>query len=150
MTRPRRSALVILAVLVFGCGGAGGSGVDVSEARLAQPTGPNAALYLSVSSDGGDRLVGASTAAAAAVQVHETTMDGDGTMTMTPVDGFDIDSELVLEPGGKHLMLVDADRLEIGDTVEVTLRFEQAGDVVVQVPVVAPQDAMGEMGVGGG
>jgi periplasmic copper chaperone A len=118
--------------------------VEVADARLGQPTGPNAALYLTVDSDGSDRLVGASTPVAASVEIHETSVDDDGTMTMTPADGFAIDpgASLVLEPGGKHLMLIDADRLEVGETVEVTLEFEQAGEVTIDAVVVAPQDVM--------
>lgn len=148
MTRVSTLAL-LLTVFLAACSSSGGS-VEISDARMGEPTGPNAALYLTVSSDASDRLVGATTDVAARVEVHETVMDDDGTMTMSEVEGFDLgpDAVLVLEPGGKHLMLIDAERVTEGDTVEVTLRFEQAGDVAIEVPVVAPQDAMGDMEMG--
>jgi periplasmic copper chaperone A len=142
--RPVRLCLAVLVMSALPACGSESVGVEVADARLGQPTGPNAALYLTVDSDASDRLVGASTPAAASIEIHETSMDDDGTMTMTPADGFAIDpgATLVLEPGSKHLMLVDVDRLDVGETVEVTLEFEQAGEVEIDAVVVAPQDVM--------
>ncbi len=75
----------------------------------------------------------------------ETTMGGDdmgdgdmGAMTMRPVDRIDLPAgeSVSLEPGGYHVMLLDlAKPLEAGETIEVTLTFEQAGEQTVQVPV---------------
>jgi periplasmic copper chaperone A len=45
----------------------------------------------------------------------------------------------VLEPGGLHLMFIDlASQLVEGETVEVTLQFEQAGEVTLAIPVKGP------------
>lgn len=132
-------------ILIAACGGDGG-GVTVTDARVGQPTGPNAAVYFTASSGGeADRLIGAATDAAASVELHETAMGDDGTMGMAPVDGLDLPAggELVLEPGGYHLMMIDADRLEVGDTVEVTLTWESTGDMVLEAEVVEPSDTMG-------
>jgi copper(I)-binding protein len=42
-----------------------------------------------------------------------------------------------LEPGGYHVMLLDLPApLELGDTVEVTLRFAEAGDAHIRAPVL--------------
>jgi hypothetical protein len=83
---------------------------------------------------------------AASVEIHESSMGDDGAMSMQPVDRLDLpaDDDLVLEPGGYHLMLLDVDRLEVGDTVEVTLSWEQAGDMTIEAEVVAPGDTMGD------
>lgn len=142
----RRIALfaVVGAVLMVACGGDGG-GITVTNARVGQPTGPNAAFYFTASSDGeADRLVGASTEAAASVELHETTTGDGGTLGMTPIEGVDLpaDGSLVLEPGGYHVMLIDADRLEVGDTVEVTITWENAGEMVLEADVVEPSDTM--------
>jgi copper(I)-binding protein len=66
--------------------------------------------------------------------------DGDmgGAMTMQPVDGFDLPAgeAVSLEPGGLHVMLLDlAAPLEVGQTYELTLTFEQAGEQTVTVEV---------------
>ena len=69
-----------------------------------------------------------------------TTMGG-GMMTMREVERIELPAgeTVVLEPGGYHVMLLDlAAPLELGDTVEVTLTFEVAGDVVVTAEVREP------------
>ncbi len=69
-----------------------------------------------------------------------TTMGG-GMMTMREVDRIEVPAgeTVVFEPGGYHVMLLDlAEPLEVGDTVEVTLTFERAGDVVVTAEVREP------------
>ena len=123
--------------------------VTVSDVRIGQPTGPNAALYLTASAEGqADRLLGAETDVARVVEIHESTTGDDGTVSMWPVDDVEIPPEgsLLLEPGGFHLMLVDVERLEVGDVVEVTLMWETAGEMTVDAQVVDPGDTMGHDG----
>lgn len=136
---------VVLASTLLLAACSGGGGPEISDARLGQPTGPNAAVYFTATGGGdADRLVGATTDVAGSVQIHETTMGDDGTMSMQPVGGLDLpaDGALVLEPGGYHLMLLDADRLEIGDTIEVILEWETAGEQTIEAEVVDPGDTM--------
>lgn len=139
----RITLLAAWVLLLAACGGAG-DGIEISDARIGQPTGPNAALYFTAIGDVADRLVGASTDVAASVELHESSMAGDGTMSMQQVGGLDLapDEELVLKPGGYHLMLIDADRMEVGDTVEVTVSWEAAGDMIIEAEVVEPGDTM--------
>jgi copper(I)-binding protein len=64
--------------------------------------------------------------------------DMGGEMTMRPVDGIDLPAgeAVALEPGGLHIMLLDlAAPLEVGQTYELTLTFEQAGEQTVTVEV---------------
>lgn len=138
--------LVWLAALTAtACGGGSGGGIDVSDVRVAEPTGPNAALYFTATSDVEDRLIGAETAVASAAQIHETVVGDDGTMGMRPVDSLDVTpgERLVLEPGGLHVMLIDAERVEVGDDVEVTLIWESTGRQTVMAEVVSPGETMG-------
>jgi len=139
------ATMAVVAVSLAACGG-GSDGIVVTDARMGQPTGPNAAVYFTASNSGeqADRLIGASTDVATSVEIHESTMADDGTMGMQPVDGLDITpgGELTLEPGGYHLMLVDAERLDVGDMVEVTLNWEKAGEMTVDVEVVDPSETM--------
>jgi len=63
---------------------------------------------------------------------------GDGMMTMKKVDEIKVPAgeTVTLEPGGLHVMLMElAAPLEVGNTIEVTLTFENAGDVVVKAEV---------------
>ncbi|HET8738628.1 MAG TPA: copper chaperone PCu(A)C [Acidimicrobiia bacterium] len=137
---------LIASSLLVACSGDDGA-PEISDVRIGQPTGPNAALYLTATSNGApDRLLGATTSVAASVELHETTMGSDGTMSMARIDRLDLpaDGSLVLEPGGYHLMLVDADRLEVGETVEVTLIWETAGEMAVEAEVVDPGETLGD------
>ena len=132
------------AALLGSCGGSDGR-PEIDDARVGQPTGPNAAMYFTATAGGqADRLVRAETAAAAMVEIHETTAGDDGTMGMRAVDGLDLpaDGTLVFEPGGFHLMLIDSARLEVGDIVQVTLTWENAGEMVVAAEVVEPAETM--------
>lgn len=136
----------ILVATVTACSG-GDETIEVVDARLGEPAGPNAALYFTAwGGDEPDRLLGARAAVAAEVQIHETTTGEDGTMSMRPVDGLDLpaDGELVLEPGGYHLMLVDVEGVEAGDEIDVTLIWENSGEWTIPVDVVAPADTMGD------
>jgi periplasmic copper chaperone A len=136
--------LMLATAVLAACGG--DNGPAVSDARIGQPTGPNAAMYFTATGTEADRLVGASTAVASSVQIHESTMNDDGSMGMDAVDGLDLPAggELVLEPGGYHLMLLDVEPLELGDEVDVTLTWEKTGDMVVKAEVVDPAMTMGE------
>lgn len=139
------TAAFVAALGVVACQSGTGA-VTVADVRIGQPSGPNAALYLTASAEGpGDRLTGAETDVARVVEIHETTTGDDGTVSMRPVDDVEIPPEgsLVLEPGGLHLMLGDVERLEVGDVVEVTLMWETAGEMTVEAQVVDPGDTVG-------
>jgi copper(I)-binding protein len=136
-----------LLVAVAACGGSDDGGLEVSDVRIGMPTGPNAALYFTVhdTGDHGDLLQGASTDVAASVELHETFVDDDGTTVMQAVDAqLEVapGGQARLKPGGLHLMLVDVERLEVGDTVVVLLEWQTAGEMEVEAEVVAPEDTM--------
>lgn len=146
--RPSRVVVMLTAaILAVGCQ-TSGDGLEITQARIGAPTGPNAGMYFTVTNGSGapDRLVGAATGVAGAVEIHETTLGEDGAMGMRPVTGIDVpaDGEVVLEPGGMHLMLLDVDRLAEGDEVLVTLLWEVAGEMEVVAEVVAPAETMGD------
>mgnify|MGYP001080341539 FL=1 len=83
-----------------------------------------------------DRLVGASSPAASRVEIHRMEMN-DGIMKIRPVpDGMEIAAggKIELAPGGYHLMLIDLVKpIKEGDMVPVTLQFEKAGYVDVEL-----------------
>jgi periplasmic copper chaperone A len=78
-------------------------------------------------------LVAATTPATDMVELHETTADGSGGMSMREKEGgFPIaaGAELVLEPGGDHIMLMDLPQALLpGDEVELTLVFSDDSEV---------------------
>ena len=104
--------------------------------------------------DADDRLVSAASDVAQKVELH-THMDmGDGVMKMMEVkEGFAVPAHghHALARGGDHVMLLGLTReLKQGDMVSVTLTFEKAGEMTIEVPVdLERQDGM-QMGGGMG
>lgn len=150
----RTVGALTLALLLAACAGsaesADAAGISVADARTPVPAGPNGAVYMTLTNQGDadDRLVAASTDAAVTVELHETQMEG-GAMRMQPLDGIDVpaDGQAVLEPGGLHVMLIDVDDLAEGDTIDLTLTFENAGEQQITADVV-PLEAQAEMEMG--
>lgn len=102
--------------------------------RATLPNAPVAGGFLTIHNSGSedDRLVSASTPFAKMAQIHEMAMEGDVMKMRELKDGLVIPAgeTVVLEPGGKHLMLMGlSGAIAEGATVPVTLTFEKAGDV---------------------
>jgi copper(I)-binding protein len=90
--------------------------------------------------DTDDALVGASSPAAAVVEIHETSMDEDGMVSMAHVMEIPLPAhaDTVLRPGGYHVMLIDlVDPLVEGEEIEITLEFRDAEDQIIVAPVRA-------------
>lgn len=110
--------------------------IVVSQAwSRATPKGAKVAGgYLTIENRGTapDRLLSASSPAAATVEVHQMTMQ-DGIMTMRPLDqGLAIppDVIVVLAPGGNHIMFVGLTApFEEGQRIPVSLKFLRAGTI---------------------
>jgi len=96
--------------------------------------------FLKIQNVGGaDRLLSASSSAAGMVQLHTMSMEGD-VMKMREVEAIDLPAGTTVElkPGGLHLMLMGLKSpLKEGSKVPLTLKFEKAGEVKVEVPVAA-------------
>ena len=125
--------------------GAAAFAADGNPLRIEQPwaaeTPPAAhtgAAYLSIVNGGeADRLLGAKAEGVGHVELHTTTMDG-GVMRMRKVEVLEVPggTTTVLEPGGIHIMLIDLKQpLRAGQSVPLTLEFEKAGVLQVQVPI---------------
>ena len=108
-------------------------------ARASLGNAPNSAAYMTLEATGAepDRLVSGSTPAAAKVELHTHVME-DGVAKMRPVAAIEVapGEPTVLEPGGLHLMLRGlTQKLEAGTAIPLTLVFENAGGVTLDVPV---------------
>ena len=109
--------------------------IVVSQAwSRATPGGSKVAGgYLTIENHGAhsDRLVSASSAASAKLEIHQMTVI-DGIMTMRPLDGLAIppDATVTLAPGGNHIMFIGlVAPFEEGQRVPVALNFEHAGTI---------------------
>jgi copper(I)-binding protein len=156
------AAVGALAAMQLATATAQAADYDVGAVHIAQPwaratpKGASAAAgYMTVSNAGTtpDRLTCVSTEAAARCEIHTMSLEG-GIMKMRPVEGgleIPAGGTVTLKPAGLHVMLVDLKHpLEQGKMVEVTLKFEQAGTVKVDMPIAAIGAAAPGVPSGGG
>lgn len=99
----------------------------------------NSAAYMVIMNAGSDdRLTGVSSEVAEKTELHSTTIDAQGVGKMVPVQAVDVPSggQAKLAPGGLHVMLVGLkEALKEGQEFDLTLEFEHAGPVAVEVEV---------------
>jgi periplasmic copper chaperone A len=103
------------------------------------PAGTHSAAYMRIQnrSEDSDRLLSASSPVAGVTELHQTT-DEQGMARMRRVDAIDVQAGATvrLEPGGLHIMLIDLNRrLVRGDSVDLRLRFERAGEIHARIEV---------------
>lgn len=146
----RRFSLITLAgiLLLSACGQAAGLQVSNAWARPAQQNGTGAVYFLLQNhSASRDELIGVSSDAAQAAEMHESKMEGDvmrmGQITSLPIAGK---AGIEFGPGGYHVMLVGLKQnLQAGDQIQVTLHFKNHDSLVVSVPVqeMPPEESTG-------
>ena len=136
----KRIILILLlgGFLLSACNAATGIEISNPWMRPAQKDG-NGAIYFLLQnySAGSDELTGASSDAAQAVEMHESSMEGD-VMKMQQVTSIPIPGKASIEfaPGGLHIMLVGlSEDLQVGDEIQVTLHFAEHEDIQLRVPV---------------
>jgi copper(I)-binding protein len=84
-----------------------------------------------------DRLLSASAGVSKVVELHKMEMDGN-VMRMRPVDAIDVPAggTVELKPGGLHVMFMGLNKtLKAGDRFPLTLKFEKAGELKVEMQV---------------
>ncbi len=152
-THTIRAALVALSLLGGGLAGTSLATLAVAAdvtvgtltisgafTRATLPNAPVGGGFLTILNTGTepDRLVAASTPIAGETQLHEMKMDGDVMKMAELPNGIDIPagSTVTLAPGGFHLMFMQLTQpLVEGTRIPVTLTFEKAGTVEVELDV---------------
>jgi copper(I)-binding protein len=145
-------ALGIMAVLagttILASSAAAGD-YDVGSIHISQPwaraTPKGAATgagYMTLTNKGTapDKVSCISDDASVQCQIHTMSMEG-GVMKMRPVEGgleIKPGESVTLKPGSDHMMFLSLKHpLEQGQTVKATLKFEHAGTIDVNYPVLA-------------
>jgi copper(I)-binding protein len=113
--------------------------IEKPWARATAPGAKVAGGYMVIRNAGavGDKLVSASSPAAAKVELHVHIND-NGVMKMREVPGYDVPAKgaFELKPGGAHLMFMDIKQpFKEGEKVPVKLKFEKAGEVNAEFQV---------------
>jgi uncharacterized protein YcnI/copper(I)-binding protein len=111
-------------------------------ARATLPNQKVGGGYMVITNNGAedDRLVSMASPVSGEVEVHEMSMEND-IMRMRPLEeGIAIPAGETVElaPGGLHVMFQELEGGFVeGETVPVTLTFEKAGEVTLELPVLA-------------
>lgn len=121
---------------------AAANGIEIADAyaRSAGAMAKAGAAFMTVTNgtDTDDRLIDARSDISARVELH-THIVTDGVARMTRLeDGIPIPAgeTVTLERGGLHVMFMGlSGGMEEGQTVDVTLVFENAGEIPVAIPV---------------
>lgn len=116
--------------------------ITVTDAyvRFSGPTATSGAAFMTIENHGEeDRLIDAKSDLAQKVELHTHIEDAAGVMKM-----FHVEEGFAIPAGGHHALVRGADHVMFmglnevpkqGDMVTVTLTFEKAGDLVIEVPV---------------
>lgn len=120
----------------------GMEGMEGMDDMSGHASASNSAAYMIImnNSDTDNAIVGAATDVATTVELHTVEMD-NGVMKMRPVEQIDVpaNGQATLQPGGFHVMLlgIKQDLVE-GDTVDLTLTFQNGEEITVAAPVGEP------------
>ncbi|NJO38949.1 MAG: copper chaperone PCu(A)C [Rhizobiales bacterium] len=122
-----------------GTGQAGDVMIHDGWARASLGSNPNSAAYMTLENHGdtADKLIKAASPAAEKAELHTHIMEND-IAKMRPVEAIEVapGEPTVLQPGGLHVMLMGlTGKLEEGGTMPVTLTFENAGEVTLDLPI---------------
>lgn len=151
---------LLLGVLLAACGGEGMNETSAGEltvenvmGNLAMPM-PNGAVYMTIVNGTGsdDALIDAAVPGCDAVELHEMIMEND-VMVMRQMEGNRIPvpagETVMLQRGGLHVMCIGkSGEFAVGESVPVTLTFENAGTMEVTAEVIEPGDMAPEMQMG--
>jgi len=129
---------------------AGSLEISNGYTRATLPKAPVGGGYITIVNKGteGDRLISASSPFAKSTSLHDMKMDGTMMKMAEMPDGIEIPAggTVTLAPGGLHMMFMGLTQPFVeGQTVPVTLVFEKAGSVEIQLTVGAINADMSTM-----
>lgn len=140
-----------LSVLSFNAFANDASAIDVDNAYIREvPPGAMATgSFLTLKNNSGQevRLIGAASNAAKKVELH-THINDKGVMKMRQISHISIGAhqETKLQPGGLHIMFIGLQKeLKAGQTIPMTLEFEDGSQKELTVPVKSIMKPMGTM-----
>ena len=122
--------------------------IEDPYARVSSASAKSGAAFLVIQNTGAtdDRLIAAQSDVAKKTELHTHKQDANGVMRMIHVEeGFAVPAgeTHALARGGDHVMFLGLTReLAHGDELELTLVFENAGEVTVTVPVDLERNPM--------
>ena len=139
--------IVAIAALLSAPVMAGDIMIEQPWARASAGMAKAGAAFMTIKNAGdADRLIGAKADVSKRVELHTHLME-DGVMKMRQVEAIDVPAQgmAMLKPGSYHVMFMGLEApFKEGDTFALTLIFEKAGEIPVEVAVqsAGAMDAM--------
>lgn len=133
---------LLLGLFLVACNTGDQDGIIIEDiwGRPSPMSASNAAFYMTINNPGRaeDTLVEAFIDVCGATELHMSSIDEAGVMSMQQVQQIDIPAgeTTVLEPGGLHVMCIDRQvDLNPGDNISIALTFSQAGEITVTAEI---------------
>lgn len=144
----KRTLIAAAVVAGFAMPSFAGSDITIEDAyaRASGMTAIAGAAFFVIHNGGDDddQLVAAASNIAKRVELHTHIAMDDGVMKMVEVpEGFPVPAhgDHALARGGDHVMFMGLNEpMKQGDIVHVTLTFEKAGDIELDIPVDLERD----------
>jgi len=119
--------------------------MDMSDMDMDMGDGPTSAVYMTINSDTDNALTSVESDVAGAVELHMTMVDDNDVASMMQQAEIVLPAgeDVILEPGGLHIMLIDVQETLIeGETLPLTLIFADGAtvDVDAMIQNEAPED----------
>ncbi len=150
MKLPALASALLLALLIAPGARGGEAGLTVQDpyVRLVPPGIRTTGGFMLIRNSGtaDRRLVRAESPAAKIVELHNH-INENGVMKMRQVSGIDVKAggQAELRPGSYHIMLIDLQHaLKEGDSIPITLGFDDGSSIRLDAPVRKPQTARPE------
>ncbi|PCJ73402.1 MAG: copper-binding protein [Rhodobacteraceae bacterium] len=150
MTLKTLAMIAVSTLISLGSAQAADIVIEQQYARAASPIAKSGAAFMHIINNGteNDRLISAQTNVATTPELHTHIME-DGVAKMREVEGgFELlaGETTVLQRGGLHVMLMGLTQPFIqGETISLTLVFEHAGEITIEVPI--DNERQGNMGM---
>lgn len=114
--------------------------------REVPPGSSVSAAYLTIKNTGSeaDKLNAISSDAAENVEIHRSSVDGQGVAKMEMIKVLELPAgeKVELKPGGMHLMLIGLKESLVGkDKITLILDFDESDNVSIEVPVKSSKDS---------
>lgn len=116
-----------------------------TRVRMVPPGSAVSAVFVDLTSQHDDAVIGVESPAAVKVEMHLSAMQG-GIMQMRKIEQIPLPAgaTVSLEPGGLHLMLIGLVRdLHLGETIALRLRLRSGKSVTITARVSKIMPAMG-------
>ena len=135
------TAVLTASILMTSSAFADGFMVKDAYARSARPNAPTGAAFMMLmnTTDTDVKIIGVRSEVAKRVELHTHIDKGEGVMQMTQIEGgiaILAGESHMMKRGGDHVMLMGLnDSLVDGETITITFEFENAGDLIVEIPI---------------